>query len=246
MMTTAFATGWTVYDSFAPTPPWLSPAGPFLSIGVIAWAAWALAAVVYLAAPGRWSRWAAGAALLITVAVIPAAALTGLHRPPLLVLLPQIVLGLVALGASGRSPRWMRLLPIFASAVSVPLAIRALPQPGSYYDYYPLADTALPLTAVMLLIATALLALRLGIRHDYRGAWALLILLTPIGTLAVKPLGAALDSSGAIPAALSYWSPTLLALVLVAVIGPALIALTVVVRSPSSRTDPLPGEEALR
>jgi hypothetical protein len=246
MMTTAFATGWAVFDAFAPTPPWLSATGPFLSIGVVAWAAWALAAVVHLAAPGRWSRRLTSAALLITVALIPAAAVTGLHRPPLVVLLPQTVLGLVALGAGGRSPWWMRLLPLAASAVSMPLAIRALPGPGFSHDYYPLADAALPVAAVALLIATTLLALGLGLQRDYRGAWALLILLTPIGTLAVKPLGAALDTSGAIPAALSYWSPTLLALVLVAVIGPALIALTVAIRSRSSRTASLSSEQAHR
>jgi hypothetical protein len=140
----------------------------------------------------------------------------------------------------------MRLLPLAASAVTVPLAIRALPGPGFYYDYYLLADAALPLAAVALLIATTLLALGLGLQRDYRGAWALLILLTPIGTLAVKPLGAALDTSGAIPAALSYWSPTLLALVLVAVTGPAPIALTVAIRSRSSRTASLSSEQAQR
>jgi hypothetical protein len=128
----------------------------------------------------------------------------------------------------------------------MPLAIRALPGPSFSQDYYPLADAALPVAAVALLIATTLLALGLGLQRDYRGAWALLILLTPIGTLAVTPLGAALDTSGAIPAALSYWSPTLLALVLVATIGPALVALTVAIRSRSSRTASLSSEQAQR
>ena len=46
-------------------------------------------------------------------------------------------------------------------------------------------------------VASALLiTLCLATRRDWRGAWALLILITPIGMLAVNPLGAVLDRSG--------------------------------------------------
>jgi hypothetical protein len=247
MMTTAFATGWTVFDAFAPTPPWVSPVGPFLSIGVVAWVAWMLAGIVYVAAPGRWSRWATGAAMLVTAGVVPVAAITGLHRPPLVVLLSQLVLGVVAVAAD-RQPSWpMRLLPVAASVLSALLAVRVLAtQGGDYADYYPIADMALPLTALLLLIATTMLALGQAVRRDFRGAWALLILLTPIGVQAVQSLGAALDASGAIPSPLSWCSPTLLALALVAVIGPALIPLVLTVRSRLSRIGLLPAEGARR
>jgi hypothetical protein len=244
MMTTAFATGWAVFDAFDPTPPWISPVGPFLSLGVVAWAVWVLVAAVWVAVPGRWSRWATGVAMLVTAGSVPAAAVTGLHRPPLFVLLPQLVLGVVTLGAGRQRSWWMRLLPIAGSAVSVPLAVLALPGPGFHYDYYSVAETALPMVAVTLLIGSTLLALVMGARRDYRGAWALLILLTPIGMLAVKPLGVTLDGSGAIPPLLSQWSPTLIALVLVAVVGPALVPLAMAARGRLLRTGRLPDAEA--
>lgn len=57
MTATAFATGWTILEVLAPPPTWTSPVRPFPTLGVAAWAAWLLAAVVYLAAPGRWFRW---------------------------------------------------------------------------------------------------------------------------------------------------------------------------------------------
>ena len=88
------------------------------------WAAWLLAAIGHLAAPGRWYRPAVGVALLLTVAVavVPAAALPGWYRPPLSVPAPQVALGLVALGAAGRRPWRVRAIPVAAAAAGVPVA----------------------------------------------------------------------------------------------------------------------------
>ena len=127
MTATAFATGWTILEVLAPTPSWSSQGGPFLSLAVAAWAAWLLAAVVHFAASGRWFRAAVGLAVLVTVGIVPAAALTGLPRPPASVLLPQIVLGIVALGAAGQRLWWVRLMPIAAAAAVLPVAIRTAP-----------------------------------------------------------------------------------------------------------------------
>src|SRR5258705_7123524 len=88
MTATAFATGWAIFEVLAPTLPRSSQVGPILSLAVAAWAAWLLAAVVHVAASGRWLRWAVGLAILVTAGVVPAAALTGLPRPPASVLLP--------------------------------------------------------------------------------------------------------------------------------------------------------------
>ena len=230
MTATACATGWTILEMHASTPPWTSPLQPFLSLGVAAWVAWLLAAVVYVAAPARWFRWAAGLAVLVTAGVVPAASLTGLPRPPLSVLLPQIVLGMVAAGAAGRRPWWVRLMPIAVVVASVPVAVGTAPNPDFYDNYYQVAETALPSAAVMLLIGATLLALGLAARRDSRGVWALLILLTPIGMLALNPLGAALDDSGPGTPVIAAWSSMVVASVLVAVIGPALVLLALTAR----------------
>jgi len=237
-----FATGWAIFEAVASTAPWYRRDGPFLSLGVPAWAAWLLAVVVHVAAPGRWFRWAAGLAVLVTAGVVPAAMLTGLPRPPLYVLLPYLVLGIVALGATGRQPWWVRLLPLAAAAASVPVAASAAQRfvfSGRYY--YDAAATALPAAAMTLLIGALLIALSLAARRDYRGAWAMLILLTPIGMLAVNPLGAVLDDSGPGRAVIPAWSSMVVASVLVAMIGPMLVPLALVARGRLSAGHRAPG-----
>jgi hypothetical protein len=237
MTATALATGWTILEVLETPPPWTSPAGPFLTLGIAAWVAWLLAAVVHATAPSRWFRRAAGLALVVTAGVVPAAMLTGLSRPPLSVLLPQLVLGVVALGTGGHRPWWVRLLPFAAGALIAPLAVAA-PDPEYYGGYYWIAGTALPGAAVVLLAGATLLALRLAARRDYRGLWALLILLTPIGMLSANPLGAVLDGNDLGRPVIPAWSSMVVASVLVAVVGPALVPLAVAARgrlSPSRR-----------
>jgi hypothetical protein len=215
-----FATWWAIFEAVASTAPWYRRDGPFLSLGIPAWASWLVAVVVHVAAPGRWFRRTAGLAVLVTAGVVPAAMLTGLPRPPLYVLLPYLALGVVALGVTGRQPWWVRLLPLAAAVVSVPVAAGAA-QPfifsGQYY--YDAAATALPAAAVTLLIAGALLALGLAARQDYRGVWALLILFTPIGMLALHPLGAMLDRTEPGTPIIPAWSSMAAASALVLTVG---------------------------
>ena len=241
MTATAFATGWAILEVLAPTPSWSSQVGPFLSLAIAAWAAWLLAAVVHVTASGRWFRWAVGLAVLVTAGIVPAAALTGLPRPPLSVLLPQIVLGVVGLGAAGQRLRWVRLLPIAAAAAILPIAIGTAPTLNFFSGYYDLAARASPAAAVTLLIGALLLALGLAARRDYRGAWAMLILLTPIGMLAVNPLGALLDDSGPGRPVIPAWSSMVVASVLVAVTGPMLVSLALAARAWPSRGRRSPG-----
>ncbi|MFE9657779.1 hypothetical protein [Micromonospora sp. NPDC006431] len=230
MTATVFATGSMVFEVLAPRQPWFSHVGPFQSLAAAAWAAWLLAAVVHVAASGRWLRWTVGLAVLVTAGIVPAATLTGLPRPPLAVLLPQIVLGVVALGVAGRHPWWVRLMPIAATAATLPVAIDTAPDLTYYTGYFDLSRSALPAAAVTLLIGALLLALGLAARRDYRSAWAMLILLTPIGMLAVNPLGAVFDDSGPGRAVIPAWSAMVVASVLVAVIGPMLVLLALVAR----------------
>jgi hypothetical protein len=231
MTATVFATRWTVLEEFVPTPAGPSRVGPFQSLGAVAWVAWLLAAVVHVAAPGRWYRVTARLAVVMTAGVVPAAALTGLPRPPLSVLLPQLVLGVVALGAAGRHPWWLRLMPIaVAVAVGVSVAVGTGFRSDFYLGYYGATGTVFPAVAASLLIIATLLALPLATRRDYRGAWALLILLTPIGMLAVNPLGAMLDTDLGRPIVPPF--PLMATVsVLVVVIGPALLLMALTARS---------------
>jgi hypothetical protein len=224
--TTAFASGWAIFGALAPTVYPMRYTGPFMSpLGAAAWAVWLLTAVVYVIAPARWFRRAAVLAVLVTAGVVPAAVLTGIPRPPLSVLLPQVVLGIVALGAAVRHRWWVRLTPLAAAALTVPVAVVAERRLGFYGDYYLPAATALPAAGVTLLIGATLLALGLAARQDSRGVWALLILLTPIGILALNPIGAMLDNAGPGRPIVPEWSSMAAAGVLVAVVGPALLLL---------------------
>jgi len=130
LTTTALAGSWAVLETNPATTPWFgfSQYGPLVSLGVGVWGAWLLAAVVHAVAPGRWTRLAIGLGLLLTVAVVPLAAVTGLLRPPLFVLLPQACLGLIALGTPGRPPAWLRLLPLAGAAAAAPVAAAFLAQ----------------------------------------------------------------------------------------------------------------------
>jgi hypothetical protein len=229
--TTAFASGWAIFEALASIVFRSRYTGPFMSsLGAAAWAIWLLTAVVYVVAPGRWFRRAAVLAVLVTAGVVPAAMLTGIPRPPLVVLLPQLVLGIVAVGAATRHRWWVRLTPLAAAALTMPVTVAAELRLDFYGDYYLPAATALPAAGATLLIGATLLALGLAARRDYRGAWALLILLTPIGMLAVIPLGTVFDNSGPGQAVPPMWSSMLVASVLVAMIGPMLVLLALVAR----------------
>ncbi|PWR14169.1 hypothetical protein DKT68_00165, partial [Micromonospora acroterricola] len=222
---------WVVLELRPASPDSGVPAaGPFVSLGIVAWTAWLLAAVVHALAPGRWTRRAVALAVLLTVALVPAAALTGLPRPPLFVLLPQVALGLVALGASDGLPAPLRAVPLVAAGAAGLAGNDLLPPDvfaASYYTWT--VVPVLPSAAVVVLAVVVLLGAGLALRGDHRGNWAVLILLTPVGLLALQPLAGALDGlpSRFIPG----WTALAATAVLVALVGPALLPLALALRT---------------
>lgn len=177
--------------------------GPFRGLGALVWLAWLAAAVMAAVAPGRAYRWTAVGALAATVAVVPVAALTPFGRPALMALLPQVALGLVALGLDGRPRRLAGSVPLAAAAVTgAALLLFCLPYSpfaagfnvsGGYRFE---AHTVGPATGVLLGIAS--LATAAALRA--RGLWALALLATPVALCFVEP--AAREISGKRP-----WNP---------------------------------------
>ncbi|MGQ5262296.1 hypothetical protein ACTWLT_16235 [Micromonospora sp. ZYX-F-536] len=229
---------WTVLE-LRPAPPGFGEpsAGPFVSLGIVAWTAWLLAAVVPALAPGRWTRRAVALALLFTVALVPAAALTGLPRPPMFVLLPHIALGLVALGASDGLPAPLRAVPLVAAGTAGLAGTILLPPnvfASSYYTWT--VVPVLPSAAMVVLAVVGLLGAGLALRGDHRGVWALLMLLTPLGLLALQPLAGALDGmpSEVIPS----WTALAATAFLVTLVGPALLPLALALRTLRPRPHP--------
>ncbi|MFG1917601.1 hypothetical protein [Micromonospora sp. NPDC048898] len=236
---TALAGVWMVLELRpAPTAGFGAPTlGPFISLGIGAWTAWGLAALVHALAPGRWARRAVAFAVLLTAALVPVAALTGLPRPPLFVLLPQLGLGLVALGAADGLPASLRAAPLVAASGAGVLGAILL-SPNVFASSYH-SSMVLPTAAVAVLAVAVLLGAGLALRGDLRGGWALLILLTPVGLLALHPLAGAFDSMPAefVPS----WTALATTAALVTLAGPALLPLALAVRSRSTPSaGPLP------
>ncbi|MCX5066507.1 hypothetical protein OOJ91_11525 [Micromonospora lupini] len=225
---------WTVLE-LRPAPPGFGEpsVGPFVSLGMVTWVGWLLAAAAQALTPGRWHRRAVAVAVLLTVALVPAAALTGLPRPPLFVLLPQVGLGLVALGVSRDRQVSLRVTPLVAAVAGLAFAV------SSAWDSFAWtyrSDSAVMLqsAAVAMLVVAVLLALGLALRGDHRGGWATLILLTPVGLLALQPLAGAADG---VPAAFApSWTALAATAGLVAVVGPALLPVALAVRARLGRT----------
>ncbi|MFI9639785.1 hypothetical protein ACIG87_06900 [Micromonospora sp. NPDC051925] len=189
---TALAGGWAVLELNPWTTAWFGfeQHGTSVSLGLGVWAAWLVVAVVHVVVPGRWTRLATGLALVLTVAVVPLAAVVDRSRPPLFVLLAQVCLGFVALGVPGQPPVWLRLLPVGGAAAALPVAATSARNGGDvllgYYGWP--AGQVLPGTGMALFLVTLLVGVGLAARNDLRGAWALLVLLCPIGMLWLHPL----------------------------------------------------------
>ncbi|MGC4744776.1 hypothetical protein ACLQ28_03795 [Micromonospora sp. DT201] len=185
---TALAGIWTAAEHIAGQASWGVPTfGPFATTGIVVWTAWLLAAIVHCFAPLRWTRMTIGLALLLSAAALPVGALAGLPRPPLFVLVPQAVLGLLALALPRESVRWQQLVPPVVAPLAAFIAANGMAKRGTPYRY---GDWGafLPQTGVALLLVAMLAAAVLALRHDTRGLWALLTLLTPIGLLGLYPL----------------------------------------------------------
>ncbi|WIM94278.1 hypothetical protein ACTOB_006294 [Actinoplanes oblitus] len=238
---TGVAAAWTVLE-VAPQPPESRAfhCGPFASLGAVVWLAWLLAAMVHVVAPGRWTRLTIGAALLVTVGIVPITPLTTEFRPPLFVLLPQAALGVVALAGAGRRPLPIRLLPVaVAATVFTPNAIAMT---RDYFDlsyYGQTGEQVLSSTGTALLTVTLLLTVSLAIRGDYHGGWTLLVLAAPIATLYLQRLAAIVNDDLTGSPNPTYRTMAAIAAV-TTLLGPALLLLALRTRRPRRTSTPTP------
>ncbi|GAB3861409.1 hypothetical protein GCM10029963_65830 [Micromonospora andamanensis] len=229
LTTAAFLAGfWALIEQYPPPAEAGVPVfGPFTSTGIVAWLAWLVVAVLVLVAPGRATRVAVAGAVLATVAVLLVSPVAGLPRPPLLVLVPQVALGVLALAVDNHLPLPARALPIVAAAgggAFVAVAGNKL----FWGSYRWTSEQVLPATGAVLLGVGLLLAVGLAMRRDWRGGWAVVVLLTPIGLLSVHVLAGAVDGLGGAPRP-TY--PTLVGAALtVGLLGPAVLPAAVAVR----------------
>ncbi|WP_433550954.1 hypothetical protein ACQP08_24550 [Micromonospora zamorensis] len=229
----ALAGVWGTAELHPPPVEWGVPHfGLFVSLGVVTWAAWLLAAVVIAVAPSRIARWAITLALLLTIALPPVAAALDALRPPLMVLLPQVVLGLLGLALPDRPSRAIRLAPALSALLAVVATefLVGLDAVGTYYGAT--LEILLPTVGGLLLVVGALLAMGLALGGDARGGWALVTLLTPAGFLAVPGLA---DSFGPVQGGVTFAELAVTA-VAVALAGPAALFLTVLFRSRRAST----------
>jgi hypothetical protein len=186
----ALSAVWLVSVELGPAQPGLvmAPVGPFLSLGGTVWIAWLGVALAALGLPALVARRFLAAALTATVAVVPVAALSGYSRPPLLVLVPQVALGLLALGWPTR-PAWtVRLTPAFGTLAAV--AVTVWIGDGGQAEYRWNDSMVLTYGAIVLLVGSILTGFIQAVRGDSRGLWAVLLLLLPAGLLSVETLAA--------------------------------------------------------
>ncbi|WP_410815701.1 hypothetical protein [Micromonospora sp. 050-3] len=236
----ALAGVWGTAELHPPPVEWGVPhVGPFVSLGVVTWAAWLLAAVVIAVAPSRVARWAITVALLLTIALPPVAAVLDAPRPPLFVLVPQMVLGLLGLALPDRPSRAIRLAPLLSAMLAV-AATHFLVGADAMGGYYaPTATRFLPIVGGLLLVVGTLLAMGLALGGDTRGGWALVTLLTPAGFLAVPGLA---DSFGPAYGAITFAELAVTAIA-VALAGPAVLLLTILFRSRRTPTPQPSGQQ---
>ncbi|MFD2763353.1 hypothetical protein [Micromonospora eburnea] len=228
---TALAAAWSVLELRPPAPEsGLPPLGPFNTIGMVAWAAWLAAGAAHALAPRRYARPILWAAVLATALVVPVSALAGLARPPLLVLAPQLALGVVALGMPARLPLAARAALLPGSALAAGLAASRI-RDGYFFESYRGIEVG-PLAGTVLLVVALVLALDRARGRDFRGGWALLVLATPIGLLFVREL--AERAVGRNP----DWAGVSGTAVAVAVAGPALLMCALAVRARTAPAQP--------
>ncbi|WP_434739302.1 hypothetical protein [Micromonospora sp. SH-82] len=185
---TTLAGFWAAAETVTVSDTWGSPSfGPFATTGIVVWASWLLAAVVHVLAPAR-VHIAIGLALSTTAAVVPVAALFELPRPYMFVLVPQAMLGFLALAIPTHTARRHRLMPLTVAAAAALIAAGALSGRSTWFYRFSYGGAFLPEAGAALLLTAMLTAAILSLRGDTRGLWAIFVLLTPIGLLALYPL----------------------------------------------------------
>ncbi|HEV2377688.1 MAG TPA: hypothetical protein VGS19_36690 [Streptosporangiaceae bacterium] len=196
----ALATWWLMTMPAPTVPPGLANAlarhymlalpasiGPFATLGALPYAAWVLAAL----GAGFTAVWPVRAlvtaALGLSAAVVIAGGLTTYVAPPLPTLIPQCLLGALALALPAARPAWARIAPACAVAAAATATwLHLLPQRTGWEAFASLGP--LRALAIVLVAGTALAGLAYRIRHDSAGLWAALILFPAAAALYGLPL----------------------------------------------------------
>ncbi|RZU49180.1 hypothetical protein EV385_0916 [Krasilnikovia cinnamomea] len=173
------------------TPGSLWRVRPFTSLAGLVYVGWLLTALTAVVWPGRPARLAAAGTfgLLGAVTVVAVARPPAVSLPPF-VLLPLLVLGALAI-AQPANPSWsLRLAPVGAAVATLAgVAATGGPHTARLGPYLECCDgqgpvaSALHRAAMGLLVAALAAAVWYGRRRDPRGAWALLLLATPVVAL---------------------------------------------------------------
>ena len=177
MMAAVLAGIWLVKTEGAGAAEYLGPPvlGPFHTLGVLAWVAWLLAPLAALAGLGRW---AVGGALVVTVgvalagAVVPPLELSAVH-PPLFLLAPQIGLGLLALAADHR--RGLRDTAVVVAPAAAAAGLTVLVSVD-----HQVGHEALPVAALILVLAVTALGVAFTVRRDRRAWWPAALFAGPV------------------------------------------------------------------
>ncbi|MEO3780890.1 GlsB/YeaQ/YmgE family stress response membrane protein [Micromonospora sp. B11E3] len=204
----------------------LDPVGPFQTLGTVTWLGWLLVGVTATALPGRWARYAAAGGLLLTIALPPAAALTGQPRPPLFVLLPTVALGLATLALPTHPSRVGRSLPPLAAGFGTAVSLSfAAQNGGKVFTSYRSTPEILAMVGGLMLAVALIVGLGRALRADDTGLWATLLLATPAGLFGANQLTQAVwGSRGGAPTPTAFIATTAAILLTGAVLLAAAVA----------------------
>ncbi|MFV2086336.1 hypothetical protein [Micromonospora sp. LOL_021] len=232
---TMLATYWLIsIEVIGPTRVGPVPTfGPFQTIGVVAWVAWLAVGLTALVSPGRVVRVGVLAALAVTVALLPATVLLPYDRPPLMVLVPQLALGLVALGLpdSPGARAGLRLRVVVALVTATAAAVAIITMPGGLYRWFD--GDVLAATAAILLTGLLGASGLLAVRGDDRGWLATVIMLPALALLLVEPLTGLVVSYAGTSA--DSWTLTAWVAAVSALAAGAALLLTAAIRSRQPR-----------
>ncbi|BFU43557.1 hypothetical protein [Krasilnikovia sp. MM14-A1004] len=177
------------FETATPRSVW--HVGPFTSLAGLVYIGWLLTAVTAAVLPGRPARIAAAG----TFGLLAVVTMLAVLRPPSASLPPFVLLPLLALGALAiaqpMNPSWpFRLAPVATAVATLAgIAVTGGPHSAQFMPYLECCDgqgpvaSALHRAAVGLLVAALIAAFWYGRRRDPRGAWALLVLATPVVAL---------------------------------------------------------------
>ncbi|MFI7608445.1 GlsB/YeaQ/YmgE family stress response membrane protein [Micromonospora sp. NPDC049366] len=208
--------------------------GPVQTVGAIGWIGWLLAGLTVTALPRRWARPVATGSLLLTVLAAAVAALVGLPRPPLFVLVSVVALGVTTLALPAGPGRTRRVLPPVAAGlgVAVSASFDAAERGGDWFTSYRSTPEILAMAGGLLAAVALLVGLIGAVRADDRGLWAVLVVATPAGLLGADQLSQAVwGTSSGDPSALMF-AATVAAIVLT---GAVLVAAVVTGRAARQR-----------